>query len=168
MVSDKTIHKPFGIHKTLYRQLPLERVFLYFHILPKLYFGFNKLHKYYSTPCTMWGSNNQTIFELSFPWPSFLAAKGGWDLSQESRRGKKKKEERAWSRNYHWDAYRPYALTSSCRHVGGQSHCFVRAFNMRCLRPCAPGTFLTTAFTRNPLVLTPNARGRPDIMTSYA
>ena len=37
-----------------------------------------------------------------------------------------------------------------------------------CLRPRAPGTFLTTAFTRNPLVLTPNARGRPDIMTSYA
>ena len=63
---------------------------------------------------------------------------------------------------------RPYALTSSRRHVGGQRHCFVRACDMRCLRPRAPGTFLTTAFTRNPLVLTPNAQGRPDIMTSYA
>ena len=38
---------------------------------------------------------------------------------------------------------RPYALTSSRRHVGGQSHCLVRA--------CATGTFLTTAFTRNPI-----------------
>ena len=38
---------------------------------------------------------------------------------------------------------RTYALTSSRRHVGGQSHCLVCA--------CATGTFLTTAFTRNPI-----------------
>ena len=39
--------------------------------------------------------------------------------------------------------YRTYALTSSRRHVGGQSHCLVHA--------CATGTFLTTAFTHNPI-----------------
>ena len=40
-----------------------------------------------------------------------------------------------------------YALTSSRRYVGGQSHCFVHACD---LRPRATGTFLTTAFTHNP------------------
>ena len=35
--------------------------------------------------------------------------------------------------------------------LGGQSHCFVHACDLRCLRPRAPGTFLTTVFKRNPI-----------------
>ena len=39
MVSDKTIHKTFRIHKTLLTK-PISEIF-YFHYLSKLYFVFN-------------------------------------------------------------------------------------------------------------------------------
>ena len=57
---------------------------------------------------------------------------------------------KAWrSLNFIRLSNRLYALTSSRRHVGGQSHDrFVRAFAYD-LRPRATGTFLTTA--RNPI-----------------
>ena len=54
-----------------------------------------------------------------------------------------------------------HQLTSSRRHVGGQSHCLVRA--------CATGTFLTTAFKHNPI--DPQAAAQFcffDGVTSYA
>ena len=40
MVSDKTIHMAYRIHKTLSTN-PIRAIF-YFHYLPKLYIGFNK------------------------------------------------------------------------------------------------------------------------------
>ena len=39
MVSDKTIHKAFRLHKTLQTK-PIREFFNYFHYLPKLYIGF--------------------------------------------------------------------------------------------------------------------------------
>ena len=39
MVSDKTIHKAFRIHTTLFKQNPLE-IFFLFSLFSKLYIGF--------------------------------------------------------------------------------------------------------------------------------
>ena len=54
---------------------------------------------------------------------------------------------------------RPNALMSSCRHVGGQSHCLVRACDLRLVH--------FWQLLLHVILLTPK-RGRHEIMTSYA
>ena len=45
MVSDKTIHKAFRTHKTLfYKQNPLDTFLYFFYYLQKLHYGFMEHH----------------------------------------------------------------------------------------------------------------------------